>query len=95
MQLHNDALHLAGKVEELQRQYAFWTAGDDVKRRLLALADHAFETQLAAQRDALMESINEAEGFAVTTDVGLKRAERAIGSVVHSVESLSRVLKVS
>lgn len=94
MQLHNDALHLAGRIEDLQRQYVFWVGADDIKRRLLALADHAFETQLAAQRDALMESIDEAEGFVVTTDIGLKRAERAIGSVVHNIESLGRVLKV-
>lgn len=96
MQVHNDALHLVDRVAELQSTHAAWSGARDIIERLRALADHAFESQLASQRDGLMEAINEAEGFTtISTDAGLQKAERAISSVVHSIDTLSRVLRVS
>ena len=96
MQLHNDTLHLIDRVIELQTAYAEWSGARDTIDRLTALADHTFETQLASQRDGLMEALNEAEGFTtISTDAGHLKAERAVGSVVHSIDTLSRVLRVS
>jgi len=96
MQLYNDANHLIDRVSHLQTSHPAWTGADDIVKRLRSLADHVFESQLAIQRDGLMESLNEAEGFtAISEDVGLNKAEKAIGGVVHSLDTLSRVLKVS
>ena len=94
MQVHNDALHLAARVDELSKLYPEWTASGDVITRLHGLADHIFENQLEAQKEGLMETIDQARGFALGTDVGLKNAEKAISGVVHNIETLSKVLNV-
>jgi len=96
MQLHNDALHLIDRVIELQSAHPDWPGARDTIDRLTALADHTFETQLASQRDGLMEGLDGAEGFTtISTDAGHLKSERAVGSVVHSIDTLSRVLRVS
>jgi hypothetical protein len=95
MQLHNDALHLADCVVALAKTYPAWTDSELIALRLRALADHAFETQLASQRDGIMEVIDEADGFAtVGSDQGLRKAERAVQGVVYNVDTLARVLRV-
>lgn len=96
MQLHNDAHHHADRVAELANVYPAWADSELVAARLRALADHAFETQLAGQREGIMEVIDEADGFAsVGTDQGMRKAERAVAGVVHNVDTVARVLKVS
>jgi hypothetical protein len=96
MQLHNDAQHLANAVSELAKSYPSWTAAEGIVARLNALAEHAFEAQLIGQRESMMEALDEAGDFKdIGSDNGFRLCERAMSGLVHNIDSLSRVLKVS
>ncbi|ORX34895.1 hypothetical protein BD324DRAFT_682822 [Kockovaella imperatae] len=100
MQMYNDAGHLAKRVAALQEQYPMWSdvEGDaspvEIAKRLDALAVHAFESQLALQKQALMEELAEARLDDVAREIGMKNAERSLQGVAHKIDTLSRVLKV-
>ena len=80
----------------MQEKYQDWTAAADVSNRLLAAGEHAFEEQLAVQRDALMAALDEAGRFADTGIEGsFRRCEKAVKQVQHNFEIIARVLKVN
>jgi hypothetical protein len=94
MQLSNDFVHLAEKVESLSKVHE-WDAADTAQR-LRGAGEETFERQLEVQRDALEAILDEAGGFAGTgNDHGFKPCERAVQQVEHNLQSLARVFKVS
>lgn len=96
MQSYNDSLHLSSSVLKLHEEYPNWTTAEDVSRRLKASGEHAFETQVGAQKDGLMEVLNDTLEFVqVGEERNYGRCERCIRKVVDNLESLERVLRVS
>jgi centromere/kinetochore protein ZW10 len=94
MQLSNDFVHLAEKVESLSKVHE-WDAADTAQR-LRGAGEQAFERQLEVQRDALEAILDEAGGFAGTgNEQGFRTCERAVQQVEHNLQSLARVFKVS
>ncbi|RSH89597.1 hypothetical protein EHS25_002148 [Saitozyma podzolica] len=92
MQLSNDFVHLAEKVESLSKVHE-WDAADTAQR-LRGAGEETFERQLEVQRDALEAILDEAGGFAGTgNDHGFKPCERAVQQVEHNLQSLARVFK--
>ncbi|ORY30834.1 hypothetical protein BCR39DRAFT_528539 [Naematelia encephala] len=95
MQSYNDCLHLNDAVLELAKRYPAWPQADDVARRLLAAGEHAFEMQLVAQRDGLLELLDETAGFVEMSDERRYRiCEKSIEQVAHNLESLAKVFKL-
>lgn len=97
-QAYNDAVYLSTLVlslavpSPLTDEHALSGEAD----RLLALAEHLFDAQLDAQRASITEALDELDNFEDTADEKVfRRAERGIRGIVHDIESLARVLKVS
>ncbi|KAK4683475.1 hypothetical protein P7C73_g6781, partial [Tremellales sp. Uapishka_1] len=85
MQLYNDSQYLASKLD---------ADLEGVATRLIANGDHYFEAQLDIQRESLEGILGEANGFeGVGEDVVFRRCEKVVKGLLHSLESLARVLK--
>ena len=94
MQVYNDARHLATRVASLQTSFPLWMDAQKTSEKMSAFSDHIYESQLIHQRETMMESLDEVKFGEVGKDSGMKHAERVLDGLVHSVESLSRILKV-
>jgi len=62
---------------------------------MLALAGWVLEGQLDVQRRGLEEGLGDLDWGDVGEDVGGRKVERGVRGVVHNLESLGRVIKVS
>ncbi|WVF66483.1 hypothetical protein IAT40_001223 [Kwoniella sp. CBS 6097] len=91
MQAYNDSLHLASLMSGLSIPQA---SISEESAKLLALADHLFESQLEVQRGTLIEGLDELDDLRGTSDEKVfHRSEKALRGLVHNVESLARVIK--
>ncbi|OCF34945.1 hypothetical protein I317_06287 [Kwoniella heveanensis CBS 569] len=91
MQAYNDCLHLSSLLSKLPISRS---AVSDESAKLLALADHLFESQLEVQRNTLMEGLEQLDELRGTSDEKVfHNSERAVRGLVHNIESLARVIK--
>jgi hypothetical protein len=97
MQVYNDTLNLSTSLLHLGGSHPdFLHLSQGLSDRMLGLGTWVFEGQMEMQRKGIAEVIDGIEGFVgLGEDVGVRRAEKGIRGVVHNLESLARVIKVS